>query len=192
MGDVHEEARTDPSWGNLSFWEPNVLESVSCRSRTYAKYLPSLHPVNLKINPPYSRHADDAPERSLLSYGTYGKPLQEKEVGQREGQQEREADGEEEDVERQVGARGLGRDRQERRYAGTFDSRASASKSCRITGLDDLRLRTLVSELGEFLHLSLCLVRLFWQIHAIGSNWLIKVVLISHTLCRDVMRTLVR
>lgn len=48
---------------------------------------PSLYPVDLQINPPYTWHADDTPERGLLADCPDGKPLQEEEVGQGESQQ---------------------------------------------------------------------------------------------------------
>ncbi len=45
-------------------------------------YLPSPHPVNLQVDPPDTRCADDEPQSSLLAQRPDGQPLQEAEVAE--------------------------------------------------------------------------------------------------------------
>lgn len=73
-------------------------------------FSPFSNTVNLQVNPPYARDADNAPQRRFLSNCTYGQPLEKEEIRQAERYQKRQADGEEEAVKWPVDASGLRRD----------------------------------------------------------------------------------
>lgn len=85
-------------------------QRAECNLTLVCAHLPFLHPVDLQIDPPYSRYAQYTPQRRLSTRDSDGQPFQEEEIGQEEEQQQRDSARKQEEVEGQVKACRLGRD----------------------------------------------------------------------------------
>lgn len=106
MGDVNEDAMMEPGPGKRSlrcfardlrhYCQIHVLFLSKCSTAD----IPSLHSINLEVNPPDARDTQNTPQRSLLSERSNGKPLENQEICQRDDKQQRESKAEEEYMER--------------------------------------------------------------------------------------------
>ena len=91
--------------------------------------IPALDAVDAYIDPPQARHGHDEPQGGLPAEGAHGQPGEEQEVRGRDAEQDGDADGEEEDVERQVDTRRLDGHREEGRDAGAWQNGRSRVSS---------------------------------------------------------------
>jgi hypothetical protein len=127
MGEVKEEAMTEPGWGKRACCcLESDLES-DCQQPLHLQEWwrenePFPHAVNLQINPPDTRHAQDTPEGRLLAQRANRKPLENEEVADDDEDEEREAEAEEEESQGRLQAEGLGWDGQKGRNARAWRS----------------------------------------------------------------------
>lgn len=78
------------------FWNAHV--SLDSSPGLVHFYLPSLDAVDLQINPPDARHAQNAPQHGLSTQAADWQPAKDEDIAQKDEEQEREADGEEKKV----------------------------------------------------------------------------------------------